>query len=89
MTRANMRLSRHRRAAVVFAVLGYNHSASAAQKMSKEPAEGDLRPGQKVLVDDGTCPAGQIKEVTGGSNRNQIQAAATAGMPRQRNCVKR
>jgi hypothetical protein len=25
----------------------------------------DLRLGQRVLVDDGTCPAGQIKEVRG------------------------
>src|SRR3569832_2771609 len=25
----------------------------------------DLRLGQRVLVDDGTCPAGQVKEVSG------------------------
>ena len=25
----------------------------------------DLRLGQRVLVDDGSCPAGQIKEVPG------------------------
>jgi hypothetical protein len=37
--------------------------------LKKEPAAGRLRLGQKVLVDDGTCPAGQIKELTGGSNR--------------------
>ena len=81
-----MRLSAFLAAAMIFATL---HGASAATRMNREPAEGDLRPGQKVLVDDGTCPVGQIKEVTGGSNRNQIQTAPAAGMPRQRQCVKR
>jgi hypothetical protein len=37
--------------------------------LAKEPEEGHLRPGQQVLVDDGSCAAGQIKEVTGGTNR--------------------
>jgi hypothetical protein len=37
--------------------------------LKKEPAAGRLHLGQKVLVDDKTCPAGQIKELTGGSNR--------------------
>jgi hypothetical protein len=39
--------------------------AMAAQPLSSEPAPGQLRLGQRVKVDDGTCPAGQIKEVTG------------------------
>lgn len=26
---------------------------------------GDLRLGQRIRVDDGTCPAGQVKEVSG------------------------
>lgn len=81
-----MRLSALIIAATLLATL---HGASAAQKMSKEPAEGELRPGQKVLVDDGSCPTGHIKEVTGGSNRNQAPGAPTTGIPRQRNCVKR
>ena len=33
--------------------------------VTREPNEGDLRLGQRVYVDDGTCPAGQIKEVAG------------------------
>ena len=37
--------------------------------LAKEPTEGHLRPGEQVLVDDGSCPAAQIKEVTGGTNR--------------------
>ncbi|OQW54241.1 MAG: hypothetical protein A4S14_01020 [Proteobacteria bacterium SG_bin9] len=37
----------------------------AAQTVSNERDIGALRLGQKILVDDGTCPAGQIKEVAG------------------------
>jgi hypothetical protein len=39
--------------------------AMAAQPLSQEPEAGQLRLGQRVKVDDGTCPAGQIKEVSG------------------------
>lgn len=35
------------------------------QQVSREQDIGDLRLGQRVKVDDGTCPAGQIKEVSG------------------------
>ena len=34
-----------------------------AQQVSREQDIVDLRLGQRVLVDDGSCPAGQIKEV--------------------------
>ena len=40
---------------------------SAAVPLSQEPA--NLRAGQKVRVDDGTCPAGQVKEVMGSAVR--------------------
>ena len=36
-----------------------------AQQVSREQDIVDLRLGQRVLVDDGSCPAGQIKEVAG------------------------
>ena len=36
-----------------------------AQQVSREQDIGELRLGQRVKVDDGTCPAGQIKEVSG------------------------
>lgn len=39
--------------------------SAEAQTLSSERDIGALRLGQKVLVDDGTCPAGQIKEVAG------------------------
>jgi hypothetical protein len=39
--------------------------AARAQQVSREQDIGDLRLGQRVRVDDGTCPAGQIKEISG------------------------
>lgn len=35
------------------------------QQVAREQDITDLRLGQRVLVDDGSCPAGQIKEVAG------------------------
>ena len=45
---------------------------TSAQVLKSEPAVGNLAAGKKVLVDDGTCPAGQIKQVTGGSKTDHI-----------------
>ncbi|MGJ4947097.1 DUF6719 family protein [Bradyrhizobium sp. HKCCYLS20291] len=36
-----------------------------AQYVGREQDVTDLRLGQRVLVDDGTCPPGQVKEVSG------------------------
>ncbi|WP_342453386.1 DUF6719 family protein [Tianweitania sediminis] len=47
--------------------------------MTKEPAAGTLATGVKVLVDDGSCPQGQVKQVTG----------STPGVPRKKECVAR
>ena len=38
---------------------------ATAQTFSREQDIGAMRLGQKVLVDDGTCPAGQVKEISG------------------------
>ena len=61
-------------------------TAAVAQVLKTEPRMGALREGQVVLVDDGTCPAGQIKQVIGGnhvewaaSNRSSASAAASHG----------
>ena len=49
--------------------------AAGLPVLAKDPEQGHLRPGQQVLVDDGSCPAGQIKELTGGTNRKcQVDA---------------
>jgi len=40
-------------------------SPAMADQVSREQDIIDLRLGQRILVDDGACPAGQIKEVSG------------------------
>ena len=40
-------------------------TSAMAQQVSREQDSVDLRLGQRVLFDDGSCPAGQIKEVSG------------------------
>ena len=42
----------------------------------------DLKLGQRVMVDDGTCPAGQIKEVRGSKMTDK-------GVTRTASCVAR
>ena len=39
--------------------------AATAQQVGREQDIVNLRLGQRIKVDDGTCPAGQIKEVSG------------------------
>lgn len=58
--------------------------AGAAVPLRQEPV--DLRAGQKVRVDDGTCPAGQVKEVMGSAVR---QKNGTVTVQRVRTCVRR
>jgi hypothetical protein len=62
--------------------------AVAAAVLKQEPAEGKLRAGQTVLVDDGTCPPGQIKQVTGGNNMSSGQYVG-GGASRQKRCIDR
>jgi hypothetical protein len=57
-------------------------SPAAAAQVGREQDIVDLRLGQRVLVDDGSCPAGQIKEVTG-------VTLTTSGIARARKCVPR
>jgi hypothetical protein len=46
---------------------GYK-SAIRGGVLKAEPGPGQIAAGARVLVDDGSCPKGQIKEVTGGTN---------------------
>jgi hypothetical protein len=55
---------------------------SAQQQVSREQDIGNLRLGQRVHVDDGTCPAGQVKEVSGA----KMMASGVVGV---RKCVPR
>lgn len=52
------------------------------QQVSREQDIVDLRLGQRVLVDDGSCPAGQIKEVAGAR-------MTSAGVTRSSKCIPR
>jgi hypothetical protein len=47
-----------------FAFAGFTAPA-VAEQVSREQDIVNLRLGQRILVDDGSCPAGQIKEVSG------------------------
>ncbi len=40
--------------------------AQSQPMLTQEPGPGRVRTGERVLVDDHTCPAGQVKQVTGG-----------------------
>ncbi len=54
--------------AAVAVVLIVSTAAEADPRPSPmEPPEGTMQPGQSVLVDDGTCPTGQIKKVISGN----------------------
>ena len=69
-----MSLNRHATAAAL--------SLLAVTILTREPEPGELRLGQRVYVDDGTCPAGQIKEVAGAN-------PTASGVVRSRPCVAR
>jgi hypothetical protein len=62
-------------------LLGFAAPA-AAEQVAREQDIVDLRLGQRMMVDDGSCPAGQIKEVTG-------VKLTTTGIARARKCVPR
>jgi hypothetical protein len=64
-----------------FALLALATSA-AAEQVSREQDIVDLRLGQRILVDDGSCPAGQIKEVSG-------TKMTASGILRAQKCVPR
>lgn len=53
-----------------------------AEQVGRESDITDLRLGQRIFVDDGSCPAGQIKQVTGAK-------LSTAGVVRRIVCVAR
>ena len=57
-------------------------SPATAETVMNERNIAELRLGQRILVDDGTCPAGQIKEVSGSQ-------MTTSGVLRARKCIPR
>lgn len=76
-------------AGLAFALaIGAIEPAAAQGILKKAPAQGILWNGEIVFVDDGSCPPGQIKMVTGaGRKQNEIVLDAT---PRDRHeCIVR
>jgi hypothetical protein len=61
-------------------------NGAAAQIVKREPAMGAMKEGERVLVDDGSCPKGQIKEVIGG---NHTKVGGKKQLTRQRKCIAR
>jgi hypothetical protein len=70
--------------AALLLTAAFSGNVGAAVPLSQEPA--DLRAGQKVRVDDGTCPAGQVKEVMGSAVR---LSNGSVVIRRIRSCVRR
>lgn len=57
-------------------------TTARAGTLGREQDIVDLKLGQRVLVDDGTCPAGQVKEVRGAKMTDK-------GIVRTSSCVAR
>lgn len=53
-----------------------------AATVGREQDISDLKLGQRVQVDDGTCPAGQVKEVRGAKMTDKGVARTSACVPR-------
>jgi len=72
------------RAIVAFALLAALAAAVSAQTQTvgREQDIVGLRLGQRILVDDGTCPAGQVKEVSGAK-------MTPSGVTPARKCIQR
>jgi hypothetical protein len=71
--RLDDRLFVMRSAAALLAVLVMAQAAAAQAIVKQEPPSGALRRGTVILVDDGSCPAGQIKEVSAGAESRRTR----------------
>ena len=79
--------------ALTFAVVlaaGAGQAHAAANMLKQEPAKGTLSPGKVVYVDDGKCPKGQVKQITGGQiSSNTKRNLGAANTRREKACVPR
>jgi hypothetical protein len=57
-------------------------TSAMAEQVSREQDIVNLRLGQRILVDDGSCPAGQIKEISGAK-------MTESGILRAQKCIPR
>jgi hypothetical protein len=70
----------------VLAAASLAGSLAVAEVLKRAPPMGALKPGQVVLVDDGSCPAGQIRQLTGGDH---VKAGGKQHAERRSRCVAR
>jgi hypothetical protein len=68
------------------ALVGLSAGVLAQTILKQEPKMGGLREGETVLVDDGKCPKGQIRRVTGG---NHVKAGGSKQITRSSQCISR
>ena len=66
-------------AALCIALSACQTTPSEKAVLTEEPRDGDLAHREVVYVDDGVCPAGELKRVTGRS--------LGRGIERKRDCV--
>ncbi|MFB6449422.1 DUF6719 family protein [Bradyrhizobium tunisiense] len=57
-------------------------STARAATIGREQDIVDLKLGQRVLVDDGTCPAGQVREVRGARMTDKGVSRTSSCVPR-------
>jgi hypothetical protein len=57
-------------------------TTARAGTVGREQDIGDLKLGQRVQVDDGTCPAGQVKEVRGAKMTDKGVSRTSSCVPR-------
>jgi Family of unknown function (DUF6719) len=62
-------------------------ASSIITRVTREPAT--LRMGERVLVDDGSCPAGQIKEVVDAMAPPTAPGQPATTSRRIRHCIRR
>jgi hypothetical protein len=72
-----------RHAACLSLLISVTLAATAhAVTVGREQDIADLKLGQRVQVDDGTCPAGQVKEIRGAKMTDQGVARTASCVPR-------
>jgi hypothetical protein len=76
----------HQSRGLIAAIILIGLAGAALAQVKHEPAMGALKEGQVVLVDDGSCPKGQIKRVVGG---NHFTVGGFKKIERKRSCVPR
>lgn len=71
-----------RRTALLLLILSAPGATAHAATVGRVEDIADLKLGQRVLVDDGTCPTGQVKEVRGAKMTDKGVARTSACVSR-------